>query len=55
MNMAQFLPRISAVQELQAEDMRLQQLTATDNCLIGVYGDTIHLNDGTPSWRHRRC
>ncbi len=46
-NMAQFLPRTCTVQELRAEDPRLQRLTAADNRLIGVYGDTIHLNDGT--------
>jgi hypothetical protein len=46
-NMARFLPRICMVQELRAEDPRLQRLTAADNRLIGVYGDIIHLNDGT--------
>ena len=43
-NMAQFIPWICTVQELRAEDPRLQRLTAADD---RVYGDTIYLNDGT--------
>jgi hypothetical protein len=29
------------------EDTRMQNLTRADELLMGVYGDTIHLNDGT--------
>ncbi len=29
------------------EDSKLQQLTPADERLMDVYGDTIHLNDGT--------
>ncbi len=34
-------------EELRDTDPRLQQLTAADRRLLGIFGDTIHLNNGT--------
>ena len=42
-----FVPRHCTDAELRMEDPRLQRLTDADRRLCGVYGDTIHQNDGT--------
>ena len=39
-------PRILTSDEIMSEDAKVQQLTAADNRLISVYGDTIRQNDG---------
>jgi hypothetical protein len=41
------LPRAFLEEELHEADPQLQKLTATDWQLLGIFGDTIHLNDGT--------
>ena len=40
-------PRTFTEEQLRDADPRLQRLTAADRRLLGVFGDTIHLNDGT--------
>ena len=40
-------PRTFTEEELRDADPRLQLLTAADRRLLGIFGDTIHLNDGT--------
>jgi hypothetical protein len=42
-----FMPRTFTEEELHKADPRLQRLTAADWRLLGIFGDTIHLNDGT--------
>ena len=39
-------PRTLTSDEIMSEDAKVQQLTAADNRLISVYGDTIRQNDG---------
>ncbi|KAL3822014.1 hypothetical protein ACHAXA_003000 [Cyclostephanos tholiformis] len=39
-------PRTFTEEQLRDADPRLQRLTAADRRLLGVFGDTIHLNDG---------
>ncbi len=41
------VPRTFTEEELHGADPRLQQLTAADRRLLGIFGNTIHLNDGT--------
>ncbi len=40
-------PRTFTEEELRDTDPRLQRLTAADRQLLGIFGDRIHLNDGT--------
>ena len=40
-------PRTFTEEELRDADPRLQRLTAADRQLLGIFGDRIHLNDGT--------
>jgi hypothetical protein len=42
-----FIPRTLTEEELHEADPQLQQLTAADWRLLGIFGNTIHLNDGT--------
>jgi hypothetical protein len=42
-----FTPRTFTEEELLGADPRLQQLTGADRRLLGIFGDTVHLNDGT--------
>jgi hypothetical protein len=42
-----FMPRTFTEEELHEADPRLQWLTTADRWLLGIFGDTIHLNDGT--------
>ncbi len=41
------MPHTFTEEELHEEDPRLQLLTAADQRLLGIFGNTIHLNDGT--------
>jgi hypothetical protein len=56
------VPRVMTEAEIMAEDPKVQQLTAADRQLIGLYGDTIHQNSGRHltggidpdlSWQHQ--
>jgi hypothetical protein len=42
-----FVPHTFTEEELHGADPRLQWLTAVDRGLLGIFGNTIHLNDGT--------
>ncbi len=42
-----FMPCTFMEEELHKADLRLQRLTAADRQLLGIFGNTIHLNDGT--------
>ncbi len=42
-----FMPHTFTEEELHEADLRLRRLTAADWRLLGILGDTIHLNDGT--------
>jgi hypothetical protein len=42
-----FVPHTFMEEELHEADPQLQLLTAADQQLLGIFGDTIHLNDGT--------
>ena len=42
-----FMPRTFTEEELHEADPQLQRLTAVDRWLLGIFGNTIHLNDGT--------
>ncbi|KAL3812075.1 hypothetical protein ACHAXA_002879 [Cyclostephanos tholiformis] len=42
-----FVPRTFTEEELCEADPRLQRISAANRWLLGVFGDTIHLNDGT--------
>jgi hypothetical protein len=42
-----FMPRTFTKEELHEADPRLQQLTTADRGLLGIFSNTIHLNDGT--------
>ncbi len=42
-----FVPHTFTEEELHGADPRLQWLTAADRGLLGIFGNTIHLNDGT--------
>jgi hypothetical protein len=42
-----FMPRTFTEEELHKADPQLQRLTAADRRLLGIFGNTIHLNDGT--------
>jgi hypothetical protein len=42
-----FVPHAFTKEELYGADPRLQLLNTTDRYLLGIFGDTIHLNDGT--------
>jgi hypothetical protein len=42
-----FMPHTFTEKELHEEDPQLQRLTAVDWRLLGIFGNTIHLNDGT--------
>ncbi len=42
-----FMPRNFTEEKLHEADPRLQPLTATDRRLLEIFGDTIHLNNGT--------
>ncbi len=41
------MPRTFTEEELHGADLRLQRLTAADRRLLGIFGDTIHFNNGT--------
>jgi hypothetical protein len=41
------LPSTFTEAELHKADPRMQRLTAVDWRLLGIFGDTIHLNNGT--------
>ncbi len=42
-----FMPHTFTEEELHGADPQLQRLTAADWQLLDIFGDTIHLNDGT--------
>ena len=42
-----FVPRTFTEEELREADPHLQRISAADRRLLGIFGDTIHLNDGT--------
>ncbi len=42
-----FMPCTLREEELHGADPRLQRLTTADRRLLRIFGDTIHLNDGT--------
>jgi hypothetical protein len=42
-----FMPRNFTEEQLQEADPQLQRLTSMDWPLLGIFGDTIHLNKGT--------
>jgi hypothetical protein len=42
-----FMPHTFKEEGLHKADPGLQRLTAADRRLLGIFGDTIHLNDGT--------
>jgi hypothetical protein len=42
-----FMPHTFTVEELHEAYLQLQRLTARDQRLLGIFGNTIHLNDGT--------
>jgi hypothetical protein len=42
-----FMPRTFTEEELHEADPQLQRLTTVDQRLLGIFGNTIHLNDGT--------
>jgi hypothetical protein len=42
-----FMPSTFTEEELHEADPQLQQLTTADRWLLGIFNNTIHLNDGT--------
>jgi hypothetical protein len=42
-----FVPRTYTKEKFREADPRLQRFTDTDRWLLGIFGNTIHQNDGT--------